>query len=69
MPGAAGTAETGVVRVGAKSGVNYQLTVCKLRLVQAFWREVSACNGTVDRVKKNKIKFKIKKPTTLKFKA
>lgn len=48
MPGAAGAAEAGVVRVGAKSGVNYQLAVGKLRLVHAFWRHVSTCNGRVN---------------------
>lgn len=55
MPGAAGTAETGEVCVGAKSGVNYQLTVGKVRLVHTFWRDVSACSGTVDRVRVTKI--------------
>lgn len=48
MPGAAGAAETGVVRVGAKSGVNYQLAVGKLRLVHAFWRHIRTCNSRVN---------------------
>lgn len=43
VPGTAGTAETGVVRVGAKSGVNYQLTVGEIRLVHAVWWYISAC--------------------------
>lgn len=47
VPGAAGTAEAGVVRVGAKSGVNYQLTVGELRLVHAFRRHINACNTEV----------------------
>lgn len=44
VPGAAGTAETGVVRVGAKSGVNYQLAVGELGLVHALWRHINTCN-------------------------
>lgn len=45
VPGAAGAAETGVVRVGAQSGVNYQLAVGELRLVHALRRHVSTCGG------------------------
>lgn len=41
MPGTAGAAETGVVRAGAKSGVNDQLAIGKLRLVHAFWWHIN----------------------------
>lgn len=50
MHGTAGAAETGVVRVRAKSGVDYELAVGKVRLVHAFWRHSGTCSKSYNTV-------------------
>lgn len=43
-PGTAGTAETGVVLVAAKAGVNYEPAVGQLVLVHTVWHHISIWN-------------------------
>lgn len=45
MPGAAGAAEAGVVRVGAEPGVNDQLAVGEIGLIHALRRQIDSCQA------------------------
>lgn len=47
MPGAAGTAETGIILIAAKAGVNYEPAVGQLVLVHTVWQNISTYENTV----------------------
>lgn len=45
-PGTAGAAETGIVLVGAKPGVNDEPAVGEFGLVHAVWQHINTCSST-----------------------